>query len=139
MMGISVGLVALLVTLPPTPRVGEPSDLVTAANQREMKIGPARSTLHGRIVLPKAVADFMPTFVDAPRVRQGRKASVAGGIALIIAGTGMIIGNSIGVASGTTIPPGGERDGYLGKPGIVIGSGIVITGAVLLYRAHRHP
>jgi hypothetical protein len=64
---------------------------------------------------------------------------VAGGIALIVAGAGMVTINSLGVAEGTTIPPGGERDGYLGKPGIVIGSGLVIIGAVLLYRAHRHP
>jgi hypothetical protein len=72
----------------------------------------------------------------ASRRTRGRRDMTIAGVVLAVSGTGMIIVNSAGLASGTTIPPGGERDGYLGKPGIVIGSALVITGIVLIVRAH---
>ena len=77
-----------------------------------------------------------PASNRAVRRRKGGAGMTLAGVLLIASGTGMIVLNSAGLAEGTTIPPGGERDGYLGKPGVVIGSALVITGIVLIVRAH---
>ena len=124
MIGISAGIGIVLITL---------QSPVLPAHAAAGVFSPAR--------LRAATASLLDVSsqasISATRRRKsgGRDMTIAG-ILLAVSGTAMIIVNSAGLASGTTIPPGGERDGYLGKPGVVIGSALVIAGIVVIVRAH---
>lgn len=72
----------------------------------------------------------------APRRRGGGQRT--GGILLIVAGVGMIVGNAIGLKSEAEhggYSSDGPRDGYLGGPGVVIGGGLVVLGGFVLHRS----
>ena len=159
MTGIPAGLVAILVTLPSpaSPAVGADlrtqlrgsftsAEFPTVSDGRQLStagvsFAPRRLTPRGRVLTlsTRTLREVGPVDVKGAKVRRSRRDLTHAGLALIAAGTGMIVLNAIGLSSGTTVPPGGPRDGYLGVPGVVIGCGLVITGGVLLYRAHRVP
>jgi len=125
MTGISAGLGIVLVTLqPPVKPAPAPVDLFSRA-----QVAAATANLAVEVIQTGPPA--------APRRISARRQMTLGGVALIAAGASMITFNSIGLASGTIIPPGGERDGYLGKPGVVIGAAFVITGVALIVRAQK--
>ena len=105
----------------------------------EVTFGPRGLTSRGTVIATTAnvVREIARHNVDEVRRRSSRRrAPPSAGLALIAAGTGMVVLNAIGLSSGTTIRPGEPRDGYLGVPGVVIGGALVITGGVLLRRAH---
>jgi hypothetical protein len=107
----------------------------------DVSLGPRGLTSRGRLIAttPTVVREF--NRADITEIRGGRggragrrRPPAAAGLALIVAGSGMIVFNSLGLAGDATIPPGGERDGYLGGTGIAIGSALVVGGGVILYR-----
>ena len=119
------------------------ADLAAAIDGRQLAaadvtLGPRGLTSRGALIATTAniVREIERRHVEEVRLRSSRRrASASGGLALIAAGTGMIVLNAIGLSSGTTLRPGEPRDGYLGVPGVVIGGALVITGGVLLGRA----
>ena len=123
MTGISAGLGIVLLTLqPPVEPAKAPSEMFSRT-----QLVAATSNISGETVIRGAVQ----------RRKNPRRDMTIAGVVLMASGTAMMAVNSAGLASGTTIPPGGERDGYLGKPGVVIGGALVVTGIVLIVKAHR--
>ena len=124
MLGIPAEIGFLLVTLQPPMR----SESVGAAVFSSARLVAATANL---------VETSSPGKAKKVRARASRRRDMTiAGIALVASGTVMAAVNSAGLASGVTIPPGGERDGYLGKPGVVIGCALVIAGIVVIVRAH---
>ena len=125
MVGIPAGIGFLLVTLQSAPKPAQAAPSVFS----RARLNAATASL----LLDENSRDEVS---QAPRRRNVRREMTVAGVALAASGVAMIAVNSRGLAGGATIPPGGERDGYLGKPGVVIGGALVITGIVLIVRAH---
>src|SRR5262245_54380106 len=121
MIAIPAGIGVLLVTLQsPVPTVRVSPSVFSSA-----RLSAATASL---------IEKSFPAPGSAVRRRKGGPGMTVAGVLLAVSGAGMIVLNSAGLAEGTTIPPGGERDGYLGKPGVVIGAALVVTGIVLIVR-----
>jgi hypothetical protein len=119
-----------------------PADVASALDGREVStgdvtLGPRGLTSGGRVIatVGTVVREIARRDVETIRGRTRRGPSAVAGIALIVAGAGMVVLNAIGLSNDTSVPPGSPRDGYLGLPGVLIGGGLVVTGGVLLHRA----
>ena len=122
MFGIPAGIGILLVTLQAPVKSENGAAIFSSARIQT--------------VAARLMENASPAKAKAVRRRGSRRDMTIAAIALVASGTAMIAVNSAGLASGVTIPPGGERDGYLGKAGVVIGSALVATGIIALVRAH---